>query len=164
MQIDAKAIVQPPKLISRRTGWAWVACQFLLLAALVLSPASPALHAPQKIDWIIFASGLIIFVAAYAALGKSFTPNPVPRAEATFIAHGIYQWIRHPMYSAVLVCAVGWAIAFGGAWHYALCFILLFFFWLKSNVEERWLLSVHPEYAKYRLSAGRFLPKFRIKN
>jgi protein-S-isoprenylcysteine O-methyltransferase Ste14 len=64
------------------------------------------------------------------------------------------------MYSAVLVCAVGWSIAFGGAWHYALCFMLLIFFWLKSSVEERWLLSVHPEYAKYRLSAGRFLPKF----
>jgi protein-S-isoprenylcysteine O-methyltransferase Ste14 len=109
----------------------------------------------------VFASGLLIFVAAYSALGKSFTANPVPRAEAPFIAHGIYQWIRHPMYSAVLVYAVGWAMAFGGAWHYAMCFILLIFFWLKSRVEERWLLSVHPEYVKYRLSAGRFLPKFR---
>jgi protein-S-isoprenylcysteine O-methyltransferase Ste14 len=127
----------------------------------VFAPSSPALHAPYVAGWIIFASGPLILVAAFTALGKSFTPNPVPRAKATFVAHGIYQWIRHPMYSAVLVCALGWAIAFGGAWHYALWFILLVFFWLKSNVEERWLLSVHPEYAKYRLSAGRFLPKFR---
>lgn len=148
-------------LISRRTGWIWVACQFLLILALVLTPASPALHAPQKIGWLVFTSGVIIFVAAYAALGKSFTPNPVPRAEAAFVAQGIYRFIRHPMYSAVLVCAMGWAIAFGGVWHYALCFILLVFFWSKSNVEEQWLLSAHPEYAKYRLSAGRFLPKFR---
>jgi protein-S-isoprenylcysteine O-methyltransferase Ste14 len=99
----------------------------LLIAALVLAPTSPALHVPHKAGWIVFAFGLLIFAAAYAALGKSFTPNPVPRDEAPFIAHGIYQWIRHPMYSAVLVCAVGWAIAFGGAWHYALCFILLVF-------------------------------------
>jgi protein-S-isoprenylcysteine O-methyltransferase Ste14 len=127
----------------------------------VFAPSSPALHAPHVAGWIIFASGLLIFVAAYAALGKSFTANPVPRAEATSVAYGIYRFVRHPMYSAVLVCALGWAIAFGGAWHYALGFILLVFFWLKSNVEERWLLSVHPEYAKYRLSAGRFLPKFR---
>jgi protein-S-isoprenylcysteine O-methyltransferase Ste14 len=133
----------------------------LLIAALVFAPALPALHAPHVAGWIVFASGLLIFVAAYAALGKSFTPNPVPRSEASFVAHGIYQWVRHPMYCAILVCAVGWSIAFGGAWHYALCFILLIFFWLKSNVEERWLSSVHPGYAKYRLSAGRFLPRFR---
>lgn len=156
--------MQPRKLISRRTGWIWVSGQLLLLAALVLAPASPALHAPRIAGWVVFAFGVLIFVAAFIALGKSFTPNPVPRAEATFVAHGIYQWIRHPMYSAVLVCAIGWAFAFGGAWHYLLCFILLVFFWLKSNVEERWLLNAHPQYAKYRLNAGRFLPKFRHGN
>jgi bacteriorhodopsin len=55
-------------VISRRAGWAWVACQFLLIAALVLAPTSPALHAPHKAGWIVFAFGLLIFVAAYAAL------------------------------------------------------------------------------------------------
>jgi protein-S-isoprenylcysteine O-methyltransferase Ste14 len=156
--------VRSTKLISRRTGWIWVASQVLLLAALVFVPTPPALHASHFAGWIVFASGPLIFIVAYAALGKSFTPNPVPRAEAKFVVHGIYRWIRHPMYSAVLVCAAGWAIAFGGAWHYALCFILVVFFWLKSNVEERWLLNAHPQYAKYRLNAGRFLPKFRRGN
>lgn len=153
--------MRPTNLISRRAGWAWVACQFLLIAALVFAPASPALHGPHIAGWIVFAFGLLIFFAAFVSLGKSFTPNPVPRADAPFIANGVYQWIRHPMYSAVLICALGWAITFGGVWHYALGFILLAFFWLKSNAEECWLSSVHPEYVKYRLSAGRFLPKFR---
>jgi protein-S-isoprenylcysteine O-methyltransferase Ste14 len=116
--------VRSTKLISRRTGWIWVASQVLLLAALVFVPTPPALHAPHFAGWIVFASGLVIFIVAYAALGKAFTPNPVPPAEAKFVARGIYRWIRHPMYSAVL----GWAIAFGGAWHYALCFILVVFF------------------------------------
>jgi hypothetical protein len=47
IQTDEKAIVQPPKLISRRAGWAWVACQFLLIAALMFAPALPTLHAPH---------------------------------------------------------------------------------------------------------------------
>jgi hypothetical protein len=60
--LNQKVIVRSKNLISRRTGWAWVACQFMLLAVLVFAPASPALHAPHEAGWIIFASGLLIFL------------------------------------------------------------------------------------------------------
>jgi protein-S-isoprenylcysteine O-methyltransferase Ste14 len=117
----------------RHIGWVWVAMQFLLLAALVFAPALPALHASLLVGWILFGGGLLIFTAALIALGKAFTPNPLPNAHSQIVAHGIYRWIRHPRYSAVLVCALGWAMVFGGAWHYTLCVILCGFFWAKSR-------------------------------
>jgi protein-S-isoprenylcysteine O-methyltransferase Ste14 len=136
-----------------------VAIQFALLLALVFSPSLPALHPTMRVGWIFFAAGLVIFVAALAALGKAFTPNPMPNAHSRLVAHGIYRWIRHPMYTAVLVCAMGWALALGGIWHYIVIATLWAFFWLKSNLEEHWFTAQHADYANYRMRTGRFFPR-----
>jgi protein-S-isoprenylcysteine O-methyltransferase Ste14 len=146
-------------LPSRRAGWWWVALQAVLLLALVLAPASPSLHAPVFAGWVLFGAGLTVFAAAFLALGKAFTPNPMPKPDAALAVHGIYRFIRHPMYSAVLLCGLGWAVAFGGLWHYILCAALLLFFWAKSRAEERWLVQRYPGYAQYQRTAGRFLPR-----
>jgi protein-S-isoprenylcysteine O-methyltransferase Ste14 len=128
--------------------------------ALVLAPSAPALHASQRIAGIVLiAMGMLVLAAAFIALGRAFTPNPVPKPGAAMAAHGIYRFVRHPMYSAVLLCSLGWAAAFGGVWHYALCSALLAFFWAKSRAEERWLTQRYADYATYQARTGRFVPR-----
>ncbi len=147
----------------RRLGWLWVVLQAVLIATLLALPyAAPTLHiihTPILIGWFVLGTGLLLFVFAFAALGKSFTPNPVPKENAAFVMHGIYRWIRHPMYTAVMLCAIGWSLTHGSFWLYALSATLVAFFWIKSTAEERWLVAQHEGYVGYRLRTGRFLPK-----
>ncbi|MFM2399223.1 MAG: hypothetical protein RL341_1380 [Pseudomonadota bacterium] len=149
---------KPP---SRRAGWWWVVLQAVLLLALVFARAAPSLHAPLAAGWVVFGAGLAVFAAAFVALGHAFTPNPMPKPDAALAVHSIYRFVRHPMYSAVMLCGLGWAAAFGGIWHYLLCAALLLFFWAKSRAEERWLAQQYPGYAQYQRTVGRFVPRLR---
>jgi protein-S-isoprenylcysteine O-methyltransferase Ste14 len=147
-----------------RVGTALVAAQFgllALLAALALAPGA----------WPTADAALL--VAAGAALGAwaltanrpgNFNIRPQPRAGAVFVHRGPYRWIRHPMYSALLLAGLGavrmaggdagWASPAGWAAWAALLAVL----WAKSAVEEHALLRVFDGYAAYRQRSGRFLP------
>jgi protein-S-isoprenylcysteine O-methyltransferase Ste14 len=147
----------------RKQGWWWVLVQALLIALLLLAPTEPALHGALPWGWAVFAAGLALFVVAWSALGRAFTPNPAPKDNAQLTMHGVYRVMRHPMYTAVLLCALGWSMVWGGAIHYALSIALAVFFDAKSRAEERWLVRRYLQYAHYQASTGRFLPKLKRK-
>ena len=71
---------------------------------------------------------------------------------------GIYRFIRHPMYSSVLL--LSFALLLSNAHIYAqiVMGILLINLILKSNVEEKLLLDRFDNYQAYRRTTGRFFP------
>ena len=71
---------------------------------------------------------------------------------------GIYRFIRHPMYSSVLL--LSFALLLSNAHIYAqiVMGILLIDLILKSNVEEKLLLDRFDNYQAYRRTTGRFFP------
>jgi protein-S-isoprenylcysteine O-methyltransferase Ste14 len=142
-------------------GWWWVAVQTLLIAAMLLAPARPAAHVPLIVGWAVLSAGLLLFGLAWVALGRAFTPNPVPKNNAQLTVQGVYRNIRHPMYSAVMLCALGWSMAGGGVLHYALSAVLILFLYAKSRAEERWLAQRYRAYAQYCAVTGRFLPRLK---
>ncbi|MDD2882244.1 MAG: isoprenylcysteine carboxylmethyltransferase family protein [Rhodoferax sp.] len=98
-----------------------------------------------------------VWTLAYNRLGN-FNIHPTPKASGTLITGGPYRWIRHPMYSAVLLgaAAMAWAIEplVGIAAWCALALILL----TKASLEERWLREHHAGYAAYCQQCKRFVP------
>ena len=48
---------------------------------------------------------ILIFAFAAQALQPSLRINPIPKPGAPLITHGIYKYLRHPMYFAVMVIA-----------------------------------------------------------
>jgi protein-S-isoprenylcysteine O-methyltransferase Ste14 len=88
----------------------------------------------------------------------NFNIRPQPREGARLIEHGPYRWIRHPMYSALLLAGLGAAwiasTALGWAALVALAAVLV----LKARVEEAAMLRVHAGYAAYRARTRRFVP------
>lgn len=109
--------------------------------------------------WRCFGLGLGIFLWAAASLGTAnFTVMPDPCPGGAFTQRGIYRFIRHPMYTAVLVC--GFAITWGSPTlvritALAVCGIVLV---MKIGYEEKQLSTRYPEYADRMKGVARLLP------
>lgn len=109
--------------------------------------------------WMLFLAGFALFVWAGAALGSNnFTILPDPRQGNTLSQRGIYRFLRHPMYTAVLLCGV--AVSFGAPslvrWiSLGLCAVVLV---LKVRYEEGLLTARHPDYPERMRGVARLLP------
>jgi protein-S-isoprenylcysteine O-methyltransferase Ste14 len=86
--------------------------------------------------------------------------SPEPNGNNQLVETGLYARIRHPIYTGVMLCAVGAAVAHGHGVGLLIAVVLCAFFTYKSTFEERWLEQVYPAYNDYRTRAGRFWPKF----
>lgn len=141
-------------------GTVLVALQFGLLIL------QAALAAPKVLQGIISVGALLVTGAAIALAAwtlmhnrlGNFNIRPTPRVSGVLVTSGPYRWIRHPMYTSLLLGAgalawtsspvIGWL-----AW-FALAVVLF----LKSTLEEHWLCGHYPGYAAYRLVSKRFVP------
>ncbi len=109
--------------------------------------------------WMLFALGLLVFAWAVISLGgNNFTILPDPRSGSTLSQHGIYRWLRHPMYAAVLLC--GCAVSFGAPsmarWiALAVCALVLV---IKVYHEEALLTARYPDYPQSMKTVARLLP------
>jgi len=129
----------------RTTGWLLVALQFALLAILVLLPWREPTLLSLAVGVPIAAAGVVLGLSASRRLGRALTPTPVPIEGAGLRTDGVYAQVRHPIYSAVLLLALGFVIAVGSAWSVGCVLVLLVFFIVKSRWEDRLL---HAEYGR----------------
>jgi protein-S-isoprenylcysteine O-methyltransferase Ste14 len=147
-------------LRQRRTGSLLVALQFGLMALLaaLAGPAWSRAEVPL-LAWCLATLGTMVGAWAVTANRPgNFNIRPTPRADGHLVQTGPYRWVRHPMYTAVLLlglaCAVTSTLPMAwGAW-LALASVLL----AKARLEERWLQTVHPAYAHYMARTRRFVP------
>lgn len=144
-------------------GAALVAAQFGLmgLMAWLAGPAFLSGRAPAW-AWLTGAAGLLLGLAAVVANRPgNFNIRPQPRDGAQLVQHGPYRWIRHPMYSAILLCALAGLAGADAPQRPAAALVLALLAavlgW-KSVVEERGMLAHHAGYALYRARTRRFLP------
>lgn len=130
-------------------GGALVVLQFGLLLVLAVLAATQVRVAGLPAAALLPALGslaLTVWTLWHNRLGN-FNIHPAPKDGARLITTGPYRWIRHPMYSALLLgaAALAWVAGSVSAWSAwaALAVVLL----VKSRLEERWLRQVHPGYA-----------------
>ncbi len=143
-------------------GEGYVILQALLVAATAFAFVLDGRFGPVGIGigTALLAVGLVLFAVSVATLGRSLTPLPRPKDAGELVEHGIYARVRHPIYGALLLAALGWSIAFA-PWGIVTTVLLAVLFDLKSRREEAWLLERYPGYAEYRRrTPGRFLPRW----
>lgn len=145
-----------------------VALQFVLLFAFIIAPnwnplATPAvLAALEPVRWA--ALGVLGLVSiAFGAFGMLhirdyLTPLPYPVDHSQLVKHGVYAWVRHPLYSSQLLAALGWTLYSLSLPHLMILIIGFIFFDYKARKEEAWLTERHPEYADYARSVRKFVP------
>lgn len=145
---------------ARGLGNLLVALQFALIGLLVW-PNVAVLRAGLVPLGAIGLGVLGIGVGLWALWANppgNFNIRPIPREGARLIATGPYRWVRHPMYSAVLLCGVAAAWSAATAWAWLALAALGAVLLAKAALEERWMAQAHPDYAAYRARTKRLLP------
>jgi protein-S-isoprenylcysteine O-methyltransferase Ste14 len=59
---------------------------------------------------ILFAASLALFYVVHRDLGRSWSVTLELRDNHALITHGVYKWVRHPMYSAFWLWAIAQAL------------------------------------------------------
>jgi protein-S-isoprenylcysteine O-methyltransferase Ste14 len=142
----------------------WVLAQIVLLAALLFSPVVGALTWLEPfsvLGWVLGAAGLGLAAWATWQLQRhgSLTPLPSPRSGARLLTTGCYRRVRHPVYSGLLLWALGTALVQASALHFVLVLFLVLYFQAKAAHEERLLSAQYPAYGAYAARTGRFFPR-----
>lgn len=113
--------------------------------------------------WIavtVVAAGLALSIWARRALGRNWSGTVAVKEDHELIQSGPYAWVRHPIYSGILLMILGTGLASGRA-HALLAFpIAVSALWLRSRAEERWMGEVFGErYAAYRRKSWALIPR-----
>jgi len=108
-------------------------------------------------------AGIAFAIWARFYLGQNWSSVVTIKVDHELIRTGPYRWVRHPIYSGLLLALFGTALAKGKP--IGLIAVLLFFlgFWIKSRMEERFMLKTFgAEYEDYSRSTGALIPKLRF--
>ncbi len=133
----------------------------MLIIGILLTPTSDAWPLP---GWLaLFATaltwlGLGLGLWAILVFGRGVTPSPMPSHKARLQTRGPYRWIRHPMYTGVIVLMAGSAIGRRSWIAAGLWVLLLLFFLAKLRWEEQRLVEHYPGYHSYRMSVPALVP------
>ena len=149
-------------------GEGWVLGQFVLLGLLVLVslPRLPELSPRTALDgaWLVagacaMISAALLLGAAFRALGRSLTPLPRPRHDASLVESGIYGAIRHPIYASLILGGFGWSAFTRSLPATGIALLLAAYLDVKARREEAWLADRYPGYGAYAERTKRFLPR-----
>jgi protein-S-isoprenylcysteine O-methyltransferase Ste14 len=145
---------------NRLQAWSYVFVQGILLALLVFLHRSmgPQIHRFLIVGWCFEWLGILGVLLCAASLRRSLTVVPIPKEEGVLSTSGLYKYVRHPMYSSVLLLAVGIALHNGSVIKYLLVICLYVLFHMKSVYEEKYLRLKYPGYANYSDRIPRFIP------
>lgn len=151
-------------MTKRLKGNLLVLGQFVLIALLILVPNS-GLNTGVFSTFLVAVSltamflGFVILAFSALALGKSLTPHPMPGKNAVLVTDGLYRFVKHPIYSGLILLAFGLTIA-GGFFPHSIFFIaLVLLLNYKARFEEQLLASTYAGYAEYSKKTGRFVPR-----
>lgn len=109
-------------------------------------------------DCLVLA-GAAFTVWARITLGGNWSAEVTFKQDHDLIESGPYALVRHPIYTGLLLMALGTAIAYGRAIGFALFVSLCGGFWWKARDEERIMSSHFPEaYAEYKTRVRAIVP------
>ena len=148
-------------------GEGYVVIQIFLFALIIFgpkyTPGLPHWAAPWStigfgIGLILGILGTVLILLGLFHLGSNLTPFPHPRQDNTLVETGVYGLVRHPIYSGVILGAIGWACLFASTLTLIYALLLFLFFDIKSRQEERWLVAKHPHYQAYQQRVHKLIP------
>lgn len=132
--------------------------EFKVLMARILSPF--VLNWVSIIGTVLLTLGGLLLLLNRIYLGKYGGPKLVIEEEHRLITTGLYQYIRHPMYSGFLLLFFGYSLSFGSiVITIAISVAFFLIFKTRMDIEEKLLISEFgEEYSSYIKRTKRLFP------
>lgn len=130
------------------------------LLSRIFRARSLAVHTPilQALGVILLASGLGFAVWARIYLGRNWGMPMTQKDEPELVTSGPYQFVRHPIYSGILLAMLGTSLATNIYWLIAAAVAGAYFIY-SARVEERFMASSFPTtYPSYRARTKMLIP------
>lgn len=150
-------------LRNERGEW-YVAAQAGLMVAVL---AAPMLDSRASASWsdinvitggIFVILGLAFAILGSVGLGRNLSPFPKPKDTSSLVETGVFAIVRHPIYTGITLCAVGWSLVSHSVAAFVAALALLAFFDFKARREERWLQAKFSNYEAYRARVKKLIP------
>ncbi len=111
---------------------------------------------------VLIVLALIVFWRAHADLKTNWSPSLEIREKHELITHGIYGYIRHPMYASQWLWVIAQPLLLQNwlaGWLNLVVFV--FFYFLRVRAEEKLMVDTFGEqYRDYMKKVGAVFPKF----
>jgi len=103
--------------------------------------------------------GAVVITFGIINMNENLTPFPTPRRNSSLISGGIYKYIRHPIYSGIILLFLAYGLYSGSVGRLIITIILSIVFYFETELEEELLIERFPGYQNYKGVTGRFFPK-----
>jgi len=130
----------------------------VLAMTLCFFPISLSFPSSLTLLFLALAAGLALWVLIHNKLGN-WSVLPLPKEGAQLITSGPYHFMRHPMYSSVIIATLAAIIHNQTLFAFFSWISLLIILNIKARYEERLLLMSFDRYQVYLNTVKtRFLP------
>ena len=132
----------------------------VFLIAGVLRNGSLAVHNVilGTIGALLFACGIALAVWARVHLGSNWGTPTSQRAEPDLVTSGPYRFVRHPIYTGLLIAMLGTALV-NNLLGLIVVAVLIAYFYYCGKVEERNLATTFPTaYPEYKSRTKMLIP------
>ena len=156
MAHGGKAVAERESVYSRLSHYLPLAIAIYLLAApyVPIAPLSyrfvPLALWPIRLGAALTFAGIAFAIWARIRLAGNWSSDVTLKRDHELTVDGPYRWVRHPIYTGILVALAGTALAVG-EWRGVLAVVLAFAaYWRKLRIEEALMRRQFGEaYARY---------------
>jgi protein-S-isoprenylcysteine O-methyltransferase Ste14 len=132
----------------------------VVLLVRVLKPGNLAVESPvvEVVGLVLFLSGLGLAVWARIYLGRNWGMPMTQKDEPELVTSGPYRYVRHPIYSGLLLAVLGTGLAV--QLYFLVAFVVLAIYFIYSaTVEEKLLVTSFPAtYPSYKMRTKMLIP------
>ena len=157
--VNSKSNVgRAPRYVAVRLGV--VAVVVVMLRTNVLNACTAFVTDPvlQAIGVVLFVLGLALAVWARVHLGRNWGMPMSEKAEPELVTSGPYGYVRHPIYSGIILAMLGTALGVGVAW-LIIAALMGAYFVVSATVEEQTMARQFPQaYPAYKRSTRMLVP------
>lgn len=109
---------------------------------------------------VVTVVGIVCTLAAQHAMGESWRIGVDPAEQTTLVMHGLFRYVRNPIFTAMLITAAGLAMMIPNVVSIVGLVALIAALEVQVRlVEEPYLLATQGDaYRRYARSTGRFVP------
>lgn len=112
---------------------------------------------------LLTATGIAFAIWARIYIGENWSSAVSIKVGHELIRTGPYAWVRHPIYSGLLLAMIGTALARREPRGLFAVVLLWIGFWIKSRMEEGFMRKrFGDEYREYSRTTGALIPRVRF--